>query len=414
MSAESRTRLFRRHDDDGGDVVTNIELFFDLVFVFAITQLSHRLLSHLTVHGTIETFALFCAVWWLWIYTSWATNWLDPERIAVRAMVVVMMLGGLVMSVALPDAFGNSGAVFAGAYVAMQVGRTLAIAIASRGIDEKRVRNFLRITFYFILAAPFWAAGAVNEADTRLLLWAIALTIEYAGPVLYFRTPGLGHSSAADWDISGAHMAERCSLFVIIALGESILVAGATYAGLKVDAATSVALVASFAGSVAMWWIYFDTGEKRATKLMEETEDTGRLARNAYTYLHMLIIAGVIVTAVADELMLSHPSGHAGREYILAAYGGPALVLLGNGGFKWITAGRRLPPLSHITGIAVLGLLGVGTWHGDASPLLIGIATSVALVLTAVWEWLSLNGGWQRWTPWIGRRTAIALQEGDR
>ena len=414
MSVESRKRLFRRHDEEDGEIVTNIELFFDLVFVFAVTQLSHRLLSHLTLYGAMETLVLFGAVWWLWIYTSWATNWLDPERVPVRALVLGMMLGGLVMSVALPDAFGQSGAWFAGAYVTMQIVRTLIIAVASRGVDDQRVRNFVRIAFYFALAAPFWIVGVFKADDTRLVLWAVALAIEYAGPFVFFRTPWLGRSSAEDWDISGVHMAERCSLFVIIALGEAILVAGATYSGLKIDGNASIALVTSFVGSVAMWWIYFDTGEKRATKTMDETDDTGRLARNAYTYIHMLIIAGVIVTAVADEMMLTRPLGAAGGGYVLTACGGPMLFLLGNQGFKWMTAGRRLPPLSHIAGIALLGALAIVAWSGILSPVAIGIAASAALVLTALWEWLSLNGGWQRWSPWIGRRTAIALQEGDR
>ena len=164
----NRPRLFRARDEsEGQDRVTFIELFFDLVFVFAITQLSHGLVDHLTVRGAVETLILFLAVWWLWIYTSWATNWLDPERGAVRGLLMAMMLGGLVLASAIPKAFGASGWVFAAAYVTMQLARTLWIAWLARGHNPARVRNFLRIAFYFALSAPLWAAGAFADADLR-------------------------------------------------------------------------------------------------------------------------------------------------------------------------------------------------------------------------------------------------------
>ncbi len=117
----SRHRLFRDRSAHSHSIVTYIELFFDLVFVFAITQLSTRLLDNLTLVGALQTLTLFLAVWWVWIYTSWVTNWLDPERANVRLMLIVMMLGGLALSSGIPDAFGQAGLLFAGAYVAMQV-----------------------------------------------------------------------------------------------------------------------------------------------------------------------------------------------------------------------------------------------------------------------------------------------------
>jgi low temperature requirement protein LtrA len=416
MSTESRQRLFRVRDDgEGGSRVTEIELFFDLVFVFAITQLSHSLLAHLTARGALETLILFLAVWWLWIFTSWATNWLDPERGAVRTMLIAMMLGGLVLSSTLPSAFYGRGWVFAGAYLSMQMLRTLWIAWLSRGHNVARQRNFLRIAFYFLLSAPFWIAGAATEQSVRPLFWIAALAIEYAGPFLFFRTPFLGPSSSADWDISGSHMAERCALFIIIALGEAILVTGATFAGLRADAPTVSALVVSFVGSAAMWWIYFDTGAKRGGEAIATAGDTGKLARDAYTYLHMPIVAGIVVTAVADELMLAHPVGHhADVPFILVACGGPFLFLLGNQLFKYMTADRRIPPLSHFIGQMLLVGTGIGAWQGHWTPLATGAAATGALIATALWEWFSLNGGWQRWTPWLDRRTKIALEDSER
>jgi low temperature requirement protein LtrA len=413
MSSESRSRLFRVRDEDAA--VTNIELFFDLVFVFAITQLSHRLLDHLTPIGAFETLLLFLAVWWLWIYTSWATNWLDPERNTVRGLLLALMMGGLVLSASLPGAFSSGGPVFAAAYVTMQIGRTLLIMWWSRGHNPARARNFIRIVFYFGLAAPLWAAGAYSGAETRLMFWAGALAIEYAGPVLFFRTPFIGRSSTDDWDISGRHMAERCSLFIIIALGEAVLVTGATFAGLSPDTPTIAAFATSFVGSAAMWWVYFDSGAKRGGEAIEQ-EDTGRLARDAYTYLHMPIVAGIVVTAVADEQMLVHPVGHhADLSYVLVVCGGPFLFLLGNLAFKWMTAGRKWPPLSHGLGLVLLSAVAAAGLLLHWTPLTVGIAATCALIATGVWEWFSLNGGWQRWTPWIagGPARYDAIAPGD-
>ncbi len=414
MNIESRKRLFRDRDDAESAKVTNVELFFDLVFVFAVTQLSHRLLAHLTVMGTLETAILFAAMWWVWIYTSWATNSLDPDQIPVRALLIAMMLGGLVMSAVIPKAFEANGVAFALAYVVMQIGRTLAIVWAAWGHDAARVRNFVRLACYFAFAAPLWITGALAPHDARIGFWIAALAIEYAGPWVFFRVPFLGASTPEDWDISGAHMAERCSLFLIIALGEAIIVTGTTFAGLAPTLPTIGALAAGFVSSAAMWWIYFDTGAKRAGEAIEATRETGRLARNAYTYLHMPIVAGVIVAAVTDEIALQHPTDPQAVSFLLAAYGGPGMFLFGNLAFKWMTAERPAPPLSHGVGLALLAVTGGAAYGYGWSALGVLASATGALIVTAAWEWFSLNGGWQRWSPWIGRTAAVALEDSER
>lgn len=394
-----RPHLFRDANEEHEVKVTPIELFFDLVFVFAITQLSHRLLEHLSLHGALETLILFLAVWWVWIYTSWTTNWLDPDRAHVRLLLMTMMAGGLVMSTAITKAFDKAGLAFAAAYCGMQLFRTIYMVWASRGVNEARRRNFLRIAFWFLVSLPFWVAGAIH-AEMRLGLWALALAIEYAGPFARFATPVLGRSGFADWDIAGGHLAERCALFIIIALGETILVTGATFAKLEQDSATWLAFLSSVAGSATMWWIYFDIGAGRGSKVIEAADNAGLIARNAYTYLHMPIVAGVIVTAVADELMLAHPHGHIEIAFLATAIGGPLLFLIGNQAFKWSTAGAKYPPLSHFVGMLLLIGSGAAAWFAHWQPLTLGIAATGALIATAVWEWLSLHGGWQRWAPW--------------
>src|SRR6185436_12017854 len=179
-------------------------------------------------------------------------------------------------------------------------------------------------------------------------------------------------SATTDWNVEGAHMAERCSLFVIIALGESILITGATAAGLPWNFENAAAFVVAFAGSVAMWGVYFNIGAERASRLIASSDDPGRLARSGYTYIHILIVAGIIVAAVGDELALHHPRGHADAAVMAAIIGGPMLYLLGNLLFKRLSAPNA--PLSHIVGLGLLVvLIPVGTM---ATPLVLSSATT--------------------------------------
>jgi len=369
--------------------VTNIELFFDLVFAFAVTQLSHALLSDLSPSGAIHTLLLFLAVWWVWICTSWCTNWLDPERPPVRLLLLAMMLVGLVLSTAIPDAFGAAGPIFAGAYVTIQVGRTLFMLWGLGDASPSNTRNFQRFLVWLLVSAGFWLAGAARTGETRLLLWAVALGLEYLGPWQGFRVPGLGRSRTEDWDVEGGHLAERCSQFIIIALGESVLVTGATFGNLHWSTAVLLGFAANLIGSIAMWWIYFDRAVERGSAHIASSADPGRLARLAYTYVHLLIVAGIIVEAVSDDLVLVQPDGLAATPFIACTLGAPAVYLIGNILFKWPIAG--IPPLSHLVGLVLLGLLIPFAW--ELSPLLLGAASSAALVVTAVWETVSLGRG---------------------
>jgi len=384
--------LLRRRGEAGGGRVGMVELFFDLVFVFAVTQLSHTLLADLSVRSALQVGLLLLGVWWVWVYTSWVTNWLDPERVPVRVCLFVLMLAGLVMSVSLPKAFGERGLAFAAAYVFMQVGRPLFFLWAVRGERIARVRNFQRIFVWASLAAVFWIAGALADGHARLASWVAALAIEVVGPALYFRVPGLGRSTLADWDVDGAHMAERCALFIIIALGESLLVSGATFATATWSAATIAAFVVAFVGTVSMWWLYFDKGEHAGVHRITTAADPGRHARVAYTYLHLPVVAGIIVSAVGDELVLAHP-GHATGAGIAVMVGGPALYLLGVGAFKWVSNDRPLPPLSHMVGLLLLAALALPAFAHLLSALALAASVCAVLVIVAAWEHVSLRSG---------------------
>jgi low temperature requirement protein LtrA len=367
--------------------VSYVELFFDLVFVFAITQISHTLLEHFSGPGLAQAAFLLGAVWWVWIYTSWVTNWLDPETTPVRLLLFVLMFLGLTMSVSLPDAFGGSGLVFAGAYVATQLIRSLFTMVSLRGASPANYRNFQRITIWLSFSGLFWIAGGLSEGPMRFGLWLVALGIEYAGPAAGFRVAGLGRSTTDDWDVEGGHFAERCALFIIIALGESVVMTGASAAKLPVSAVSLTAFANAFLSSVAMWWIYFHIGAERGSRLIAHSDDPGRIARIAYTYLHILLVAGIILVAVGDELVIAHPLGHTDTRTAIAVAAGPACYLLGNLLFKRATAGWY--PLSHLVGLGLVAILGFCS--GLLPPLGFSLAATAILVLVAIWEALSLR-----------------------
>src|SRR6266566_7347454 len=324
---DQRGVLFRQFVPNQHSRVTYAELFFDLVFVFAVTQISHTLLGQFTPLAVAQTILLFLAVWWVWVYTAWVTNWLNPELTPVRVLLFLLMLGGLVLSTSIPKAFESRGLWFAVAYAVMQVGRTVFLLISTPPNRTLARMNALRILVWLSISAIFWIAGGIAEGHSRLVLWAVALAIEYISPAVRFWIPKYGASSVGDWVVEGGHMAERCAGFIIIALGESIVVTGSTFAELPWTAETVGAVMSAFIGAIAMWWIYFHKGAEAGSELISRSSEPGRLARLAYTYLHLPIVAGIIVSAVADELVLKHPDGASDLRTISTAIGGPSLFL---------------------------------------------------------------------------------------
>jgi low temperature requirement protein LtrA len=335
--------------------------------------------------GAVETLILFIAIWWVWVDTAWATNWLDPDRRPVRIMLFGMMAAGMAMAVALPRAFGTAGLVFAVAHVAMQVGRTAFTWQALEDAQERR--NFLRILVWKLAAAPFWIAGGWLEGGWRPALWTLALGIESAGPALFFRLPFLGRSGPEDWRVEGSHMAERCALFLIIALGESILVTGATFADQEWNTPTILAFATAFTGTLLMWWVYFDSGAERGEHHIRNLDQPGLMARLGYTYLHALIIAGIVIAAAGDEILLTHPEDRSHAATVLLVLGGPAVFLAGCGWFKAIALGWF--PLSHRVGLGLLAAMAALGWLLPALTLAIGAVLALAVV--AIWERLSLR-----------------------
>ncbi len=363
------------------------ELFYDLVFVFAITQVSHTLLHHYSLIGAVETALLFFAVWWVWIYTTWVLNWLDPDVFAVRMLLFGMMGAGLFLSMAVPDAFGARGLVFAGAYVAMQIGRSLYM-LAVVWPDPGRRSTYVRITCYFLASSVFWIwGGLTQDHDLRLTLWLTALGIDFLGPILGYLVPGLGQDRSTNWQISGAHMAERCGLFVIICLGETLLVSGATFAEMDWTGIGLLAFLSSILGTGAMWWVYFHIGHRRGAHQIEHAADSGAIGRRSFTYYHIPIVAGIILGAVGAERAIAHPAHLASLAEGASIIGGLALFLFGNGLFK--KASAEWFPLSHWVGLALCALtFAAGPWM---TLLTQNVLAAAILIVVAIWEHRSLS-----------------------
>lgn len=374
-----RRNLMRPEDSERTDRVTYIELFFDLIFVFALTQLSRHLYENQSILGAVESAVLVLALWWVWVYTTWVTNWLDPARLPVRGVVIGLALVGLVMSTSIYEAFGDRGLAFALAYVTLQLGRTVFMVLAAARHDAELHRDLAQVLVWLSIASVFWIAGALLPLAYRLPVWVAALVVEYLSATRSFRIPGMEPGRLGDGRVSGAHIAERSALFVIIALGESFLVTGFAFVEQESSVAGVVGVITAFVTAVAMWWLYFDHGERAGSISIEHADRPGRLARVAYTYVHAPIIAGIVLVSVADKEVLGHPDAEMELATAITIIGGPVLYLVGLLLFRWVVARELLG--SHLVGVA--GLLALFAVAFALTPLVLGGVVTLALVAVA-------------------------------
>jgi low temperature requirement protein LtrA len=349
--------LLRPHDGGDAHRVTFVELFFDLVFVFAVTQVSHHLIGSTTTVGLVQTVILTAAIWWVWVDTAWVTNWLNPERAWVRGLLITLMLGGLLMSSAIPESFEDKGMLFAVSLVVIQLGRGAFTVLAFARRRRDNAINFVRITIWSAASGAFWITGALVPPDLRIWVWLLAVAIDFSGPISRFAVPGLGATDTKTWDVTGEHMSERVSLFIIIALGESIVVTGSAFSSLPVDIVHVASFVAAFASTVLMWLLYFSHAARRGREFINSADDRGAVARAAYTYVPLVIVIGIVLAAVGDELVLRHPTTNGSIPTALLITGSSATYLLGNVLFARAVGGPWL--FTHLVGMVLLAALGI-------------------------------------------------------
>ena len=339
----------------GVQTVTNIEVFFDLVYAFAVTQLSHYLLDHATVEGALQTALLLAMVWVVWASTTYLANWLDPNRIPFRLLLVMLMLVSLGMSAGLPEAFARGGLAVGGAYAVMQIGRSLFAVFAFRG--QALERNFQRVSVWIVVSGALAVVGGLQQGHARELIWLLVVGLDLFAAAIGFYVPGLGRASTREWNVDGGHIAERSQAFVMIALGESIVIIGASLAGLSVlTGGEMIAYFLAFAGTVSLWWVYFDRSAAFAARTIAASADPGRLTRSAFYWIHPLMIAGIIVVAAGDRRVLLNPLGTADAATALILLGGFALFLAGHALFK-IALWRSRPWTRMVAIVALVGLI---------------------------------------------------------
>lgn len=386
--------LIRDAGDEDSARVGFIELFFDLVYVFAITQLTHHLAKHPDWAHAAQTGILFLAIWLTWNFTTWSINLLDPDRAMVRLMLGFAMLGSLIAAAAIPTAFTSNPIAFALPYVLVLIGGGLFMILALRKANPEGASNFKRATLWFLIAAGLWLWGADAPPAERYYWWGAAVFVQYLAPLLRFRFPGVGGARKTDWHLSGEHMAERCALFIIIALGEGIIVTGTTFADAGLDYESGLALAAAVVSSFAMWWVYFDIGAERGSEYIDQHDDPGNFARLAYTFGHIPIVAGIVLVAVSDEMSLADPLAPANAVYTLVITAGGLAFVLGTALFKKISGGKPKYPLSHLVGAVYFAALGLAGWLWKPQMLVFASAHAAGFIFIALWEWVSFHGGW--------------------
>ena len=276
-----------------------IELFFDLVFVFAFTQVTALILEDTSVQGFLRSALVLAMVWWAWSAYAWMTNAIDIENVVTRLIVFAAMAAGFFMALAVPDAFQDEAAWFAVAYFVVRVLNSTLYAWGVRG-NPGQLAAVLRLQPWFVLAATVALVGGFVDADYRAWVWLASLVIDVVGTLTVAR---------AEWGVSPSHFAERFALIVIIALGESIVAIGIATSGLQRDVTYALSVLVAFAGVAALWWAYFDFAAIAAARSLQRASAVARsaLARDVFTFFHYPVVLGIILYAVAAKKTLEHP-----------------------------------------------------------------------------------------------------------
>src|SRR5919107_3087061 len=362
---------------EGGELaeqrVTPLELFFDLVFVFALTQVTGFLADHLTWTGMLQGAALLTVLWWAWGGYSWLTNAVPAEEvIGARLVILTAMAAMLVASLAVPDAFGEYGVLFGLAYFVVRFLHVVLFVLATGGTTEAR-QAMLRLAPGFLGAPALLIPAGFADGFVQGALWAAAIGIDLSVSLV----GGVG-----GFRVHAAHFAERFALIIIIALGESIVAIGVGAWGLALGTGVVLAAVLGVALAAALWWAYFDLLMLVAERRLSAAKgaERARLARDAYPYLHLPLVAGIIFVALGIKQTLAHVGDPLGTIPAVALCGGVALYLLGHNAFKLREVGSVSVPRLVLT-VLCLALIPVAV--SIPSLLILAILAGLMCALVA-------------------------------
>jgi low temperature requirement protein LtrA len=343
--------------------VTPLELFFDLVFVLAITQCTALMAHEPTWQGLVRGLLALGVLWWCWVGYAWLTSVVDPEEGAVRIAMFGSMAALLVAALAVPHAFNDDGLVFAIAYGIARYAQVILLYIAGRDNQNLRHSVITGLSFSTAIGVTLLIVASQTDGATQGVLWATALALDMAGP-LFFGVEG--------WQLVPGHFAERHGLIVLIAIGESIVAVGAGATG-ELDAGVITAAILGVVIAAAFWWLYFDVVAVVATRKlarMPAGRQQNAMARDSYSFLHFPMVAGIILVALGMKKTLAHVDHHLEIEIATAMFGGMALYLVAHVAFRW----RNLHTLNRqrlVTAGLLVALI----------PLVVEIDALVALAL---------------------------------
>ncbi|MGV9373020.1 low temperature requirement protein A [Micromonospora tulbaghiae] len=369
-----------RSSGGGPDRATFLKLFFDLVYVFALTRISARAFEDLVLEGGQtgwtavtgggKTLLLLLALWAVWQGTAWTTSRYDPHHLWLQVIVITALISAMVMGVAIPRAFSHSGLMFAAAYVVAQVSRPAILVLVLHRQQYRRLK--LRMLITFCATGVLWLAGALLPGSARVVLWTTALLLEYLAARFGWPMPGLGRSTVSRWDIHGEHLAERYQQIFLVALGETILLAGLAFTRSPTSPGMVAAFAVALATSVLLWRIYVQRAGQILGEAVTRAAHPATVGRSAAD-THLVMVIGVVATAIGYELVIEHPAGHNELPWLAMILGGPAVFLAGRARFEYEVFGRVSP--SRLVGIAALLL---------PAPLLVRLAPLVAAILAAL------------------------------
>jgi low temperature requirement protein LtrA len=351
--------------------VSPLELFFDLVFVFGFTQVTTVLSNNSTWGGLGHALLLLVALWWAWAAYAWLTNTVDPSEGLVWGTMMVAMAAMFVAALAVPEAFGRHGVVFGAAFFIVAVMQLTLYALSARG-DRDLLQAILRIAPSAVAGAALILTAGFVHGTVKPLLWLAALGIGLFGPLFI---------DLSGWRVHPAHFVERHGLIVIIAIGESLVAIGLGARGTGLGAAVIVAAVLGFVVAASFWLAYFDFFTIRAQQLLTDRGGTPRiaLARDAYTYLHLPMVAGIVLFAFALKTTLAHVGDELAAVPALCLCGGPALYLLAYVALR-VRISRQVGGGRFVAAIACAALV----------PVALTVPALVALSLIAT-VWLALH-----------------------
>ena len=319
-------------EPDDEHQVTPLELFFDLVFVFALTQVTSMLADDPTSGGVLRGLLVVSAVWWAWTLYAWLTSTLDVDEGGVRVAMLAAMAAMFGVALSVPGAFGDDAVLFGVAYLLVRLMHLVLMALVALD-DPTRRGVLLRFAPTAFPSSVLIVVAGFVDGDARIALWVVALAVDYLGPAVI----GMGRG----WRVAPEHFAERHGLIVIIALGESLIAIGVG-AGLELGTGVLAGAALGIVVVSAFWWLYFDVAAIFARNRLIQARgvEQARLARDAYSYLHLPMIAGIVLFALGLKTTLAHVGDPLDAVPAVALCGGAALYLLAHIAFLYRTTGR--------------------------------------------------------------------------